>query len=77
MKTLLDLYAAGTLTGVPNTDGVDKTPIDATMFPFPGSKDLAKSDLSKARHGALGSGLGAEHGGFDNIKTYESQVTKK
>lgn len=77
MSKLLDLYAKGTITGAPNLVGVDKTPIDAEKEPFAGSKDLAKSDLTKSMGGVLGSGSPIGYGGYDNTKTYESQIGAK
>jgi len=45
-----------------NRAGKDKTPIDDQKFPFPGSKDLVKSDLKGPRGGEIGSFPGAPAG---------------
>lgn len=45
-----------------NRAGKDKTPIDDQKFPFPGSKDLVKTDLSVPRGGQFGSFPGAPAG---------------
>lgn len=45
-----------------NRAGKDKTPIDDRKEPFPGSKDLVKSDLSRPRGGEIGSFPGAPAG---------------
>lgn len=70
--SLLDLFKKSTpKTAKANTKGIDKTPIGVEQ-PFPGTKDLMKSDLSKPRHGQIGQGAG----GYDSKKTYSSSVKK-
>jgi hypothetical protein len=54
------------------TAGIDKTPI-GTEFPFQNSKDLVKSDLSKARYGELGN----KSGGYTPSKKYTDTVIRK
>jgi hypothetical protein len=72
MSSIIELYTQKVpKTGKINNAGVDKTPIGVEQ-PFPGTKDLMKSDLDKPRHGKLGSGAG----GYDNSKTYSSQIKK-
>jgi len=65
-----------------NRVGKDKTPIDDQKFPFPGSKDLVKSDLSKPRGGEFGSFPGAPAGytppGYGpGESAYSKKVQKK
>jgi hypothetical protein len=67
--------------GAVDTKGKDKTPIDGTTFPFPGSKDLSKDikAINNARGGELGSNSKVPTqyvGGYNDIKPY-SKVVKK
>ena len=55
-----------------NTKGVDKTPI-GTEFPFPNSKDLVKSDLSKPRGGVIG----GRTGGYTPSETYSKRMNSE
>ena len=57
MSKLVDLYSGLSKDRKADTKGLDKTPIDATKEPFPGSKDLEKDTkaLTSARQGEIGS----------------------
>jgi hypothetical protein len=65
MSSLVDLYTKSTpKTGKIDAKGTDKSILENT-----------KSDdntLEKSRHGKLGTGAG----GYDNKKTYSSQIKK-
>jgi hypothetical protein len=70
---LVDLYTKSTpKTAKIDAKGKDKTPI-GVEYPFDGSRDLMKSDLSKPRKGALGQGTG----GYDNKKVYSTSIKNK
>jgi hypothetical protein len=67
--------------GAVDTKGIDKTPIEASVFPFPNSLDLSKdvARIKKGRGGDLGSNskVPAQYvGGYNDIKPY-SKVVKK
>ena len=65
MSSLIDLYKKST----PKTAKIDSKGTDKTIIEDKKSDDKT---LEKSRHGKLGAGVG----GYDNQKTYSSQVKR-